>query len=122
MKYVSIRRAGLALATAALIGAGSSLTAGIATAQDEALVPEVLFTSIYLEQTCSGHTFSQDEWDRLAVLVREVAPAGPEGEYVLSEMQTAKIAARDLTGQLQCSNQVIQDFRDIYARVLKPAL
>ncbi|MEM7221339.1 MAG: hypothetical protein AAF495_00060 [Pseudomonadota bacterium] len=122
MQSFSFRRAGLALAMGALLGAAGLTVSGPAKADDPAMVTENLLTAIYLEQTCSGHKFTQEEWDRLVHLVRELSPRAPGGEATLLDMQVSKVKAKDMAAFSQCSAPEIQKYRDIYARDLKPSL
>ena len=122
MTMKALRLSGLALAAAALIGSASLAMPGSAQADDQALVPENLFTAIYLHQKCSGHSFSQDEWYRLVELVRDLSPSSPTGEAVVMEMQRSKVKARDMAAFNQCSSQGIQDYLTIYERDLAPSM
>ena len=86
------------------------------------MVAENLLTAIYVEEDCSGQKFDTAQWERLATLVRELSPQAPGGQQVLFEMQRTKVQASNISAFDGCRHKAAQDYRDIFARDLKPSL
>ena len=115
------KRKSLGLATFGVAGAALVLGLGLAQPAQAATVQN-LYEAIYVEQTCSGHTFSEAEWTKLVDRVRALKGQGYEGEETLFTMVKAKSAAKNLTNQNQCSSDGVAAMRSLYAKDLASAL
>ncbi|MEM7224672.1 MAG: hypothetical protein AAF495_16960 [Pseudomonadota bacterium] len=106
-----------------MAGLGVALVMGLGLAQpSQAATVQNLYEAIYVEQICSGHEFTEDEWGRLVDRVRILKGQGYEGEETLFTMVKAKSAAKDLTRFSQCSSDSVASVRSIYANDLASAL
>ena len=102
---------------------GVALVLGLGFAQpSQAATVQNLYEAIYVEQTCSGHSFSEAEWGKLVDRVRALKSQGYEGEETLTTMVKAKSAAQQLTNQNQCRSDSVASVRSIYAKDLSSAL
>lgn len=102
---------------------GVALVMGLGLAQpSQAASVQNLYEAIYVEQTCSGHGFSEAEWGKLVNRVRALKKAGYEGEETLFTMVKAKSAAKTLTNQNKCSADSVSSLRNVYAKDLSSAL
>ena len=110
-----------AVATFSLAGAAMVLSLGLAQPVQAATVQN-LYEAIYVEQTCRGSKFTEDEWGRLVDRVRALKAQGYQGEETLFTMVKAKSAAKDLTNQNQCSSSPVAAMRELYAADLSSAL
>ena len=107
---------------AGLAGAALVLALGLAQPAQAMTTVQDLFESIYVEQICSGHEFSEPEWSKLVDRVRTLSASGYEGEGTLFTMVRAKSSAKRLTIQNQCSAPEVAKLRDIFNQDLKSAL